>query len=211
MNYVVYASNGPSLEAEDEANFGALGFNNFEDGNNSKALGARVGVFVVPALEVGYSVEQSSNVTAEELGVDDADALIQSVDLNYVGNIAGGTVDCRFQWVFSDVDDVTFDPDGSGGFGPLSLDNKRDGGYAQIAYRPSVSDTSILGKLEGVLRYDAVNLPSGAPEGADESRVTIGVNFWSSASSVFKVAYQAADPEGSASTDGIMFQWALGF
>jgi len=211
MNYAVYVSNGPTLATDAPGSFGQLKFKDFEDGNNSKAVGGRIGVFLAPELEVGASLEETSNVTPDASAVADAEALIYSFDVNYTGSVPGGTLDGRAQWIFSDVDDVTFDPSGSVGFGPRKLDNSRDGGYVQVAYRPSDSQSPILSKLEGVARYDSVNLPAGAPEGGDESRVTFGVNFWSTASSVFKVAYQIDNQDGAPDSDAVMFEWALGF
>lgn len=210
LNYTVYVSNGPTLEEED-TNYGVLEEDNFTDANNNKAVGGRVGYFPLPELEIGYAIELSQ-ATASGSDVADADATIQSFDLNYVTSVAKGTLDLRAQWAFSDVDDVTFDPTGSDGFGPVGLDNKRNGGYLQAAFRPSELEDNALSDLEGVVRYDQVDLPSGAPEGTDESRVTIGLNYWTSASSVFKLAYQFDDVDSPGmGSDTVMLQWAIGF
>ena len=87
-----------------------------------------------------------------------------------------------------------------------------------MSARPHQSDLTallegdVLNDLEGVVRYDAVDLPSDAPEGTDESRVTIGLNYWAGASSVFKLAYQFDDKGSSGEdSDAVLFQWAVGF
>lgn len=210
FNYTVYVSNGPTLE-EDDTNYGTLEEDNFTDVNNSKAVGGRIGYFPLPELELGYSLE-ISRVTASGSDVADADATIQSVDLNYITSVAKGTLDLRAQWAFSDVDNVTYDPTGADGFGPATLNNERNGGYVQAAFRPSELEDTVLSDFEGVVRYDAVDLPSGAPEGADESRVTIGLNYWSSASSVFKLAYQFDDTDSPGEdSNAVLLQWAVGF
>ena len=124
--------------------------------------------------------------------------------------MAKGTVDVRGQWAFSNVDDVVYDPTG-GDFGPVSLDNKRNGGYLQAAYRASESESKILADLEGVLRYDKLDVPDGAPEGYDQARTTIGINYYTSSSSLFKLAYRfdnMSNPGESA--DAVLFQWAIG-
>jgi len=209
INYSVYVSNGTSQE-EDAGNFGTLADENVSDSNNSKAVGGRLGYFPLPELEIGYSIELAQ-VTPSGSESADADAKIQSVDLNYVTSAANGTLDVRGQWVFSDVDTVIFDPTGAD-FGPATIsNNRRDGGYAQCAYRPSESNSEILSQLEGVVRYDMVDLPTGAPEGTDQSRWTVGVNFWAAASSVFKLAYRIDDTSAPGmDSNAVLFQWAVG-
>ena len=210
INYSVYVSNGPSLE-EDAELFGKLEEDNFSDSNNNKAVGGRIGYFPMPELELGYAYE-FSQATGSASDVASADVTIQSLDASYVRTVADGTLDLRGQWAFSDVDDVVFDPTGAGGFGPTSLNNKRDGGYVQAAYRLGGQSSEILNNFEGVLRYDEVDLPSGAPEGFDESRVTLGVNYWTGPSSVFKLAFRFDDASAPGSdADAILLQWAIGF
>lgn len=216
FNYAVYVSNGPRLNTgEDEPEeAGLLHFDNNTDINNSKAVGTRIGFLPIPELELGYSF-QYARVGAGG-GVN---AYLHSVDLGYVRDCAflKGTIDIKGQWVWSQVDDFTFDPDGSLGFGPLMFDNRRDGGYAQIAYRPSLLKNSFLQKLEGVCRWDMINNPSGAPAetGFDEKRWTIGLNYWLGSSTVIKAAYQFGDRttpgEGRANVNAFLFQAAMGF
>lgn len=210
LTYAVYVSNGPSVVDDDPSGFGTLEFSNYEDLNDNKAVGGRLACFLLPELEVGYSAE-FSQVTPTGSDAADADALIQSVDLNYVTDVAMGTLDVRGQWVLSSVDDVTYDPSGAQGFGPATLDNDRNGGYVQVAYRPSEFESAFLRDVEGVVRYDTVDLPAGAPEGGDRSRVTFGMNYWLSPSSVFKLALRLDDRDGGGDSDAVLFQWATGF
>jgi hypothetical protein len=210
LTYAVYVSNGANLR-EGPDNYGTLDEANYTDTNNNKAIGGRVGYFPLPELEVGYSLE-ISKVSGSASEVGEADATVQSVDLNYTTSVGKGTLDLRGQWAFSEVDNVTYDPAGSGGFGPVTLNNERDGGYLQVAFRPSESESEVVSNLEGVVRYDQVDLPTGAPEGNDQSRVTVGMNYWTSASSVFKLAYRFDDTDSPGeSADALMFQWGIGF
>jgi len=205
--YAIYASNGPSLK-ESGSSYGSLNDKNWPDSNNSKAIGGRFGYFPTSELEVGYSIEVAQ-VTDEGSSVADADATIQSLDFNYVSAGDGGTLEWRGQWVLSDVEDVVYDPSGSD-FGPASYDNERSGGYVQAAYRPA--DGSVLGALEGVLRYEELDLPTGAPGALDRSRVTLGMNYWVGPSSVFKLAYQIDDKDSpGTNSDAVLLQWATGF
>jgi hypothetical protein len=210
MEYSVFVSNGGSLVTDDPGAYGTMQFDNYTDTHNSKDVGGRLGYFVLPELEIGYALEYDANVTPSSSDSGDAKAVIQSVDVNFTRTLTGGRLDVRGQWSFASLGNVVFDPTGAGGFGPVSLDNSRDGGYLQAAYRPSNSKSDLLNKLEGVVRYDAINLPSGAPEGVDESRVTLGLDYWSAANSVFKLAYEIDDKHGGVDSNAVLFQWAVG-
>ena len=90
--------------------------------------------------------------------------------------------------------------------------NNRDGGYLQIAYRPTRVMNSVLKNLEPVFRYDIVN-QKGSPSGVDERRESIGLNYWLSPSSLFKVAYvfdHQSGPNADAK-DSLMLQFVVGF
>lgn len=216
FNYAVYVSNGPRLNTgEDEPEeAGLLHFDNNTDVNNNKAVGTRIGFLPIPELELGYSFQYAR--VREGGGVN---AYLHAVDLGYVRdcNWLKGTIDVRGQWVWSQVGDVTYDADGSLGFGPLMFDNRRDGGYAQVAYRPSKVNNKFLQNLEGVCRWDMINNPSGAPAetGFDEDRWTFGLNYWLGSSTVIKAAYQFGERrtpgEGSENINAILFQAAMGF
>jgi len=208
LNYAVYLSNGPSL-ATGASDFGGLESDNSEDSNGAKSIGARVGYFVIPQLELGYSFEKGQ-ITPTSSASANADAVIQSFDLNYVDDVAGGTLDVRSQWVFSDLDTIVFDPAGTS-YGPLTLKNERDSAYLQGAFRLNNRPNDWLGKLEGVLRWDRVNLPTGASEGGDETRWTIGVNYWTAETSVLKLAYQIDSQDApGADANALLLQWAVG-
>jgi hypothetical protein len=211
INYALYLSNGPRLNTEEDDEAGLLHFDNFDDINNSKAGGGRIGFLPIPELEVGYSF-LIAKVSPDDF--EDVTAVLHGIDLGYVKEIdaLGGTVDARFEWVWSDVDDATYDPDSSLGFGPLTFDNKRQGGYAQLAYRPSKNSNKIIKNLEGVFRYDALDLPDDAPEAHDEQRYTFGLNYWVSPSFVVKTAYQIDNKDGDADDQNAFFiQTSLGF
>ncbi len=206
LTYAAYVSNGFTVNTTGDKT-GKLAFKNFEDINNNKAFGGRVGFFFIPELE-GYYAFNFSDVAPTGSMLGSVDALVQVAGLNFVTDheAIGGLLDIRFEYVFSDVDDIDF---GGGAF-----DNEREGGYAQIAYRPTGAG-SFFEKFEGVFRYDFIDQPSGAPDAADIDRFTFGVNYWVSPSAVVKIAYQFDDVDdpagGTGEEDGLLLQFAIGF
>jgi hypothetical protein len=210
MEYAIFVSNGGSLVTDDAGAYGTIEYDNYTDTNNSKNIGGRLGFFILPELEVGYALEYSSNVTPSGSDVSNAKAVIQSVDLNFTHSTSVGHIDFRGQWVYNAVDNVTYDPTGAGGFGPVALDNSRNGGYVQAAYRPTQATSAFVSKLEGIVRFDEITLPAGAPEGVDESRMTYGIDYWGTSNSVFKLAYEVDQKHGGLNSDAVLIQWAIG-
>jgi hypothetical protein len=214
MEYSVFVSNGGSLVTDEPGAYGTMQFDNYTDTHNAKNVGGRLGYFVLPELEFGYAIEYDANVTPSVSGVADAKSVIQSVDANFTRSLATGRLDLRSQWVFAAVDNVVFDPTGALGFGPVALDNSRNGGYLQAAYRPTNAESEFVNRLEGVVRYDRITLPTGAPEGypegVDESRMTFGLDYWGMANSVFKIAYQVDNKHGEPNSNAVLLQWSVG-
>ena len=212
FNYAVYVSNGPRLNTGDDEpeEAGLLHFDNNTDINNNKAVGTRIGFLPIPELELGYSIQYAR---VREGG--GTDAWLHSVDLGYVrdSQFLKGTIDVRGQWVWSKVSDVTFDT----GSGPFTFNNRRNGGYAQLAYRPSKINNKFIQNLEAVCRWDMINNPDGAPAETafDERRWTLGLDYWLGPSTVLKAAYQFGtrrEPgEGEENVNAILLQAAMGF
>lgn len=104
-----------------------------------------------------------------------------------------------------------YDPDGSLGFGPLPLTAKQDGGYAELAYRPTKLDGDFLRNLEMVFRWDHLSRdPSGLGD-PWETRWTLGLNYWLSPSTVLKAAYEWDQPSGEPNRNALFIQTAMGF
>lgn len=204
LTYAAYVTNGFSLETgAANPSAGQLSFENpVGDLNNSKSVGGRIGFFPIPALEVVYAMNLG-NVNGP--GIPNTTALVQDVGVSYVKESAKihGKLDVRGELVFSDVNNRDF---GTGIF-----NNNRTGGYAQVAYRPTMSG-SFFRNVEGVFRYDFVDQPSKAPTAFDESRYTFGLNYWFNPSTVLKFAYQVDAKSGATmNNDAFMIQFALGF
>jgi hypothetical protein len=211
VNYAAYVTNGPTLITDDPGAAGSLSFKNNTDTNGNKAVGARVGFVPRPWFETGYSVQAASvspNTFGREVG-----ALLQAVDFNYVKGIDAihGRVTARGEWVWSHVGRATYDPTGALGFGPVTFDNDRNGGYAMLAYRPSQVESAALSKTEFALRYDKLSAASTAPGGGTEERLTPCVLYWFTSTTVVKLAYEFDDRHGAAGQNALVVQLATGF
>jgi hypothetical protein len=138
-----------------------------------------------------------------------ADAFLQSIDASYVRDCEKlkGLIRLNTQWVWSRVDRLTYLDDTGA---PFSFSNHRDGGYAQLAYRPTHVDCPIIRNLEGVFRYDILNQKK-TPVGFDEERYTVGLNYWLTPMTVFKAAVQFDDKHGAENNSGLLLQFATGF
>ena len=215
LGYAFFLANANALNADPGSvapeDLGTLEYNNFDNAGKHIAVGGRVGFSPFPELEVGYGF-QFSDVAPLHTG-HSVNSLLQSADLSYVRDSERlrGVINFKAQWVWSHIDRFTYDPDGTIG-GPFNFNNNRDGGYVQLAYRPTRASNKFLKNLEPVFRYDMLSQKK-TPTGADETRSTFGLNYWLGPSSVVKVAY-AFDGQSGPNADrhnGLMLQFATGF
>ncbi len=211
LEYVGFVANAPSLitTTDDFSELGMLDFDNDANFGGHVAVGGHVGFIPIPQLEIGYGI-QRSKVGPRDQAVT---AVLQSADFNYVQDSAlfKGLINFRAQWVWSHVGNFVYDPDGSQGFGPLEFNNNRNGGYVELAYRPTHVDNDYIKNFEGVFRYDRLN-QLHTPVGFDEQRWTIGLNYWVTPSAVLKLAYEFDDKNGGArDQDAFLMQAAVGF
>src|SRR5438552_2694105 len=211
LEYVGFVANAPGLitAPEDFSELGMLDFPNTGNFGGHVAVGGHLGFIPIPQLEVGYGIQRSKVGPRDQAVVN----VLQSVDFNYVSDSAllKGLINLRAQWGWSHVGDFVYDPDGSQGFGPLEFNNNRNGGYAQLSYRPTHIDNDIIKNFEGVFRYDRLN-QLHTPVGFDEQRWTLGLNYWLTPSTVIKAAYEFDDKNGGArDQDAFMMQVAVGF
>jgi hypothetical protein len=212
VDYAFYVSNGPVLNTFDPRRAGTLDFNSYTDNNDNKAVGGRVGFLPVPGVEVGYGFE-TSKPGFQGTSFSRVQALVQTVDLEVTrdSDLLKGRVNLFAQYAWSRVDHAVYDPDGSLGFGPLAFTSKQDGGYAEIAYRPTKLDNDFLRNLEMIFRWDHLSRdPSGLGD-PEETRWTLGLNYWLSPSTVLKVAYEWDQPNGEPNRNALLIQTSMGF
>ncbi len=210
VEYNLYVANGPNLIVNDPDAAGSLNFDDYTDLNGDKAVGGRIGFLPIPVVDVGYSV-QYSEAAPDGFG-DHVHVLLQAVDAQYKQELEqiSGTLEVRGEWIWSHVGDTTYDPDGSLGFGPISFNNDRNGGYIMVAYRPTKVDNKVIKNLEFIARYDRVQVSESAPGGGNEDRWTFGVDYWVKPNVVLKVAYQFDSVEVGSDQDALMLQCAFG-
>jgi len=161
-------------------------------------------------LEVGYSFQCSR---PNPSGFETVHSRLHGVDINYLDNIQplAGQLAVRGAWVWSNLDEATYDPTGALGFGPLRFDNDRDGGYTECAYRPTGAEEQLLQNFEFVLRYDRLRIPSEAPGSGTRERWIPGVDYWITPRTVLKVAYAFDDRKDEGDNNIFAIQFATGF
>jgi hypothetical protein len=206
LNYATWISNGPLLRTGGD-DIGTLNFADTPDGNSDKAVGARVGYLPFPALEVGASV-LSAGVSSDG----STRALLLGVDAQYVEQIEplGGVIDLRAEYVWSRVDDFTFDPTGVGGIGPLTFNNRHYGGYVELSYRPTRTDSKFLRSLEFLGRYELLDTPDAVPGSFDEQRLIVGTNYWLTPTISLRAAYLFDNRERAEDEDALFLGVGVG-
>jgi hypothetical protein len=209
LTYDLYLTNGPQLITTDPAAAGSLNFDDFTDLNNNKAVGGRIGFLPVPNVEVGYSIQYSMPGAPP---FDHVSALLQAVDLNWRQEVPAlvGTFDVRGEWVYSAVSSATYDPSGALGIGPVTFGNYRNGGYAQLCYRPTLVTNKIIRNIELCTRYDRVESPLNSPGGEREQRWIFGVDYWLAPNAVIKVAYELDNKTVGEDQNALLVQFGIG-
>lgn len=226
----LYLSNGAILEVHDEDTLEtpstSINGLNFEDNNNEKAIGGRLGFLPLnnSALEVGLSAQYTSDISDRDSEYDGIASLNYAVDVSYVKNSISaikGSIDLKAQWNQVDIDEFGIVlPDGD----ELIINQENSAYYAQLAYRPSLSKSTFLSNLEFIGRYSGINLTEPAEDDLDTSEEeeeghhqegdrtqwAAGLNYWISWRSAIKLSYQVTDNDKE-SISGFYLHYALGF
>lgn len=222
LNYSVYSTNGPRLKdgSEEPEEAGMLMFQNFEDNNNSKAFGGRIGLlpFADSSTEIGFSTYSTSKVGARDSDYENVGAFLYAIDFAFIKQIPAikGFIDIKGQYNNSNIDDATYtEVHEDGDEEEYTFDNKSNSLYAQLSYRPTMAGSDFLKKLELVGRYSNLNTPEGAEWEEQSDQYSFGLNYWLTWRSVIKVAYETTDTvgghDGGGTTNGFFVHWAIGF
>ena len=222
LNYSVYSTNGPRLKvgSEEPEEAGMLLFQNFEDNNNSKAFGGRLGIlpFADSSTEFGFSAYSTNGVGETDSEYEDVGAFLYAIDFSFVKQVPEikGFIDVKGQYNNSNIDDATFiETHEDGDEEEYTFDNKSNSFYAQLSYRPTMANSDFLKKLEVVGRFSNFNAPEGAEWEEQSEQYAFGLNYWLTWRSVIKVAYQTTDSvgghDGGGTVNGFYIHWAIGF
>tara|TARA_R110000868_G_scaffold410826_1_gene700380 strand:- start:1414 stop:2598 length:1185 start_codon:yes stop_codon:yes gene_type:complete len=221
LNYAVYSTNGPRLKdgSEEPEEAGMLMFQNFEDNNNSKAFGGRIGLlpFADSSTEIGFSTYSTSKVGNRDSEYENVGAFLYAIDFSFVKQIPTikGFIDIKGQYNNSNIDDATYIEIEDDIEEEYTFDNKSNSFYAQLSYRPTMANSDFLKKLELVGRFSNLNAPEGAEWEEQSDQYAFGLNYWLTWRSVIKVAYQTTDSagghDGGGTTNGFFIHWAIGF
>jgi len=220
FNYSLYSTNGPTLNdgSDEPEEAGILHFDNYQDNNNNKSFGGRIGFlpFTDSSTELGLSF-LSSKVGDKDSKYEDVTANLVAYDFSFVKKInpLGGIIDVKAQYNKSIVDDAEYIEIHDGEEEEYTFNNESDSFYAQLSYRPSMSGSDFLKNLELVGRYSEIKTPEGSEWESDINQSTFGLNYWLSWRSVIKINYQVTDGvggHGGGEIDNKMFtiQWAFG-
>ena len=210
LEYVGFVANAPGLITmpDDLSTLGMLDFDNDANAGGHVAVGGHVGFIPIPQLEIGYGVQRSM-VGPRDHAVEN---ILQSADFNFVADspMLKGLINFRAQWVWSHIGRFVYDPNGVQGFGPVAFSTNPNGGYVQLAYRPT-GFGNVIKNFEPVVRYDRFN-QLHTPVGFDEERWSFGLDYWLTASAVIKAAYEVDNKNnGARDQNAFMLQVAVGF
>lgn len=209
ITYSLAAGNGPELNDEAEISQEATA----RDDNKNKSLGARIGFFPVPYLEIGASVKSARIIGNDGMGPltpSSADFFLWGADAAYTR----GSWDIRFEYLDLELDPLLSatedDPVVS-----LLGGQELSAWYVQTAYRlDGVSDHPIIRKFEPVVRYGEFKAEGNEHvEEEAEKRFNFGINYWFAPSIVgrFSVEYRDYFDETVENDTRYIFQFAYGF
>jgi hypothetical protein len=222
INYQAYVINGPQLKdgSEEAEEAGMLKFGYFDDNNNDKSVGGRIGIFPFSngMLELGFS-GLTGKVGARESIYENVRANLYAVDLSLVRNVnfLKSVIDLKGQFNYSQISDANYavPNDTTGLF--YDFNNIGNSYYTQLSIRPSMIDNEFIRKLEFVGRYSSLQTPEGALWEQKPTQLAFGLNYWFDWRTVLKLGYQTTDGLGEhdapAPVQQKMFyiHWAMGF
>lgn len=203
VNYIVFGSNGPTSEIEEEVDEAGVIIReeelaldgNFKDNNRDKAFGGRCGIFF-PVFGPFTTVETGISGIIGDWDDDDEltySAIVVDADLHAFENL----LELRGEGLLTNFES----PEGG--------DIDRDGVYVQAAYKLAALDIPIVSNTELVCRYSAVRSDE---EGEDRDQFTVGGNYYFTNSFLFKIAYDFNDGDIKENDEDVLnLQLAYGF
>ena len=163
LKYEFAATNGLDERGEQQ----------LEDNNDNITLGGRLGLEIIPDLELGGSYSTGKYDDDEKHKID-----FIGIDSFY----RKGGFEMRGEYIWSNVERATVD----GG----SFDRK--GYYIQSSYRFS-PDINYMKYIEFVSRYDSVDTNNLVKDEGDNDRIALGINYSPTNHIILKLQYELED------------------
>ncbi len=196
LDYTVYASNGPRFDSE---KLGAKFTANNVDGNRGKGFGARAALlWADPGSRLGSLKVGASTYDGKWNANNDRWFTSWGVDAVYRLD----ELELRGEYLRTRREL------------PMALGiDKRDGWYAQGAYRLSRVPVAHLNRMELIARWSGVNQRAVTDEELlpHAQQVALGVDYWLTPSIVGKLEYDRELPRHAAKDHAVRAQIAVGF
>jgi hypothetical protein len=210
-SYSVFVGNGPRIEPG-EVELEGFG----TDDNDNKAFGGRIGLQLLPYLEVGASLMSAQLLGAAEEAtgpVTEGDYTLWGVD----GAFTKGAWDVRFEYLNAQLDSFFGAAHHDAATTELIPKTDWEAWYVQVAYQLSdLTDLPYLMNLEPVVRYgelDIEGFEEFVEHGAPERRWSVGLNYLFEPSVMVKLGMSWHDFREAEAEDSAEFtiQLAYGF
>lgn len=193
INYDVALTNGNQLLPD-----GTLTSGNITDNNNNKTITGRFGFlpFSNSSLEIGVS-GMFGKVGDQGAVAQNATGNLYAFDLNYVKNFSPFLINVKSQYNIQNISSVNF-------ISPVdstqtySFTNHTTSFFAQCSIRP-VGANGYLKNFELAGRYTTFNTPANSTFGSNQHTVTVGLDYWLSWRTVFKITYESYTGNSTAS------------
>ncbi|HLY68594.1 MAG TPA: hypothetical protein VKR53_02625 [Puia sp.] len=193
INYDLALTNGNQLLSD-----GTLTSGNIVDNNNNKTITGRLGFlpFSNSSLELGVS-GMFGKVGDQGSAAQGASGNLYAFDLNYIKNVSPFLINIKSQYNIQNISRVNFisPVDSSQTY---TFNNHTTSFFAQCSLRP-VGANGFLKNLELAGRYTTFNTPANSTFGSNQYTVAVGLDYWLSWRTVFKITYESFTGNSTAS------------
>lgn len=219
LNYVLFISNGPKLHTEKEMG-GMLQYENWNDNNNNKELGGRIGFlpFTNSSLELGVSLKHGIAGNEGDSLYKKIGTTAYAIDLSYIKSLEPikSTINIRGQFTSVNVDKANYHLTDSTYY---TFDNTMQSYFAQISIRPSMLRSKFLRKIELMFRYCSLTPPKDAVwcpkdnngQGGSITRMDFGLCYWLTWRTGLRFAYEIQTMPGGSKQKELYVRFCTGF
>jgi len=225
MNYVLFVSNGPTLDngSEDPKKGGIIDYENLDDNNTNKEIGGRIGFlpFSNSSLEIGLSGRHGIAGNQNDPLYSNIAATSYAIDLSYVESIEliSSNIGIKGQFNALTVDKASYPVPGDTTGLMYSFDNTMQNYFVQVSVSPAMLSNHFLKNLELLFRYNSLTPPKDAVWGAKDAsgkggsitRADIGLCYWLSWRVGLRFAYEMSSYPDGTKVNEILGRFVMGF